>query len=584
MSKNRLALISIFILALLLRLFLLGDLPQGVSVDEASFGYIAYSLAQTRRDEHGVFLPLIFQAFGDQKLPAQAYLLVPSIAIFGLNNFALRLPSALWGSLSVLLIYALARSSRQSRGSGLILALLWALSPATFILSRFAYESNLGLTFFLFGLWGLLDLIKGTSVSKWWAISRWSLGFAGAFYSYIAFRPVVIGLTLLVGGYLYWHKKNRRYSVIIVWLSLFCLLTPGLLLTGKSNVARLGQIGLFADEGVVRRIHEQRDFCSAHLGWSSGCYLFYNKAWEWSKSVLANYTRAFSGELLFVAGDGENYLNVANSGYFSFWLGLGCLLALVSVVITIKRWRLTPWWWLLIWGLLIAPLPAVLAGVQKVRLTPMYPFLFLLAGVGFDFLAQRLRSTSNRRQRASCGVLGLLIGCSLLSSGQCFLTFFTIHPFKNDADYLTVAETISHFLGQVRLETQPIYFNVNYPDPLMLYAYYTGVAPALYQQTAVLGDLEPSGFQHTQSVANLYVTPKPLTELIGDDLDLQTGYYVTHDPSAIADVFLTPESEAIVYTARSDNQALTYGWVVDIARYRQLLTPTASESASEALP
>src|SRR3989344_7895510 len=98
-------LLVILILATGLRLFWLDRAPFGALIDEAHFGYIAYSLLETGKDEHGVSWPLIFRGFGDQKLPAYAYVLLPFIQIFGLSVTSIRLPSVLAGSLSVLALY-----------------------------------------------------------------------------------------------------------------------------------------------------------------------------------------------------------------------------------------------------------------------------------------------------------------------------------------------------------------------------------------------------------------------------------------------------------------------------------------------
>ncbi len=62
-SKKRL-LFLIIILAFLLRVIKVGSLPP-LYTDEASFGYNAYSILKTGRDEYGEFLPVILRSFGD---------------------------------------------------------------------------------------------------------------------------------------------------------------------------------------------------------------------------------------------------------------------------------------------------------------------------------------------------------------------------------------------------------------------------------------------------------------------------------------------------------------------------------------
>ena len=67
-------------LALVLRVWALGQVPPGIDADEAALGYNAYSLLKTGRDEYGVPHPLVFESFGDYKRPVYFYFAIPSIA------------------------------------------------------------------------------------------------------------------------------------------------------------------------------------------------------------------------------------------------------------------------------------------------------------------------------------------------------------------------------------------------------------------------------------------------------------------------------------------------------------------------
>ena len=93
-----------------LRLINLGSVPQGFTWDEAALGYNAYSIIKTGRDEFGKFLPLIFKSFGDYKPGVYVYTAVPTIAVFGLSEFATRLPSALAGIMAIYSVYLLVKN------------------------------------------------------------------------------------------------------------------------------------------------------------------------------------------------------------------------------------------------------------------------------------------------------------------------------------------------------------------------------------------------------------------------------------------------------------------------------------------
>ena len=66
MKKAFLLLLLIFLLASFLRLKNLAVDPPGFYTDEASVGFNAYKILTTARDEHGKFMPIFFEAFGDR--------------------------------------------------------------------------------------------------------------------------------------------------------------------------------------------------------------------------------------------------------------------------------------------------------------------------------------------------------------------------------------------------------------------------------------------------------------------------------------------------------------------------------------
>src|SRR3989339_950991 len=101
--------IAIVVLALALRFYKLGQIPPSLDWDEVSLGYNAKSLLQTGRDEFGHSWPLSIQSFNDYKPPVYTYLLIPVLKVFGNTDFAVRFPSALAGTLTVLVTYFLAK-------------------------------------------------------------------------------------------------------------------------------------------------------------------------------------------------------------------------------------------------------------------------------------------------------------------------------------------------------------------------------------------------------------------------------------------------------------------------------------------
>ena len=116
--------IAIFVLGLVSRLVNLGNIPAGFTPDEASFGYDAYSILKTGKDQWENVLPVVFKSFGDGKLPVYTYLAIPSVFVFGLNEFAVRFPNALLGSFSVVVSYLLVLEVFKDKRLAIISAFL----------------------------------------------------------------------------------------------------------------------------------------------------------------------------------------------------------------------------------------------------------------------------------------------------------------------------------------------------------------------------------------------------------------------------------------------------------------------------
>ena len=101
--------VLVTILAFVLRFYGVTQNPPSLNWDEASISYNAYSILNTGRDEWGKLLPVHFKSYGEYKLPAQVYASIPGIAIFGLNEFGVRITPVIYGTLTVLLLFLLAK-------------------------------------------------------------------------------------------------------------------------------------------------------------------------------------------------------------------------------------------------------------------------------------------------------------------------------------------------------------------------------------------------------------------------------------------------------------------------------------------
>jgi len=177
--KTKLVLISILALASILRIWGLDKVPPELFGDELDVGYHAYSLLHTGRDYYGQLLPTYIHSFSEWRAPLLMYVTVPFIAIFGLNEYGVRLPEAFLGILSVLLLYLLVDKTLKDKRVALFSALLLAISPWHLQYSRAAFEISLLLTLLLSGT---LSFLNGLKNWKWLIVSAVLFGLT--FYTY----------------------------------------------------------------------------------------------------------------------------------------------------------------------------------------------------------------------------------------------------------------------------------------------------------------------------------------------------------------------------------------------------------------
>jgi 4-amino-4-deoxy-L-arabinose transferase-like glycosyltransferase len=120
---------GILLLAAILRLVALDTVPPAIHADEAPNAWNAYTLLKTGHDQCGVSWPVFYlRAYGDYRTATYAYSLIPFQFFGGMNVWTTRLPAAVSGILSVLLIYFIG-ARLFGAAVGLAAAGLLALNP-----------------------------------------------------------------------------------------------------------------------------------------------------------------------------------------------------------------------------------------------------------------------------------------------------------------------------------------------------------------------------------------------------------------------------------------------------------------------
>lgn len=208
--KEKIVLIFVVILALSLRIYSLGVNPPSLDWDEASLGYNAYSLLKTGEDEYGIPHPLTLRSFNDDKPGLYIYFAAVSINFFGLNEFAIRLPSALFGATLPVAFYLLINLLAKKKIS-LIGAFIFSVNPWAIQFSRGAFEANLGLSMLLWGavlLFYFYKNIIGLLIGAALILSSVYAYHSNKFVAPIAFVVILTYLAI--------RKKINATKIIIV--------------------------------------------------------------------------------------------------------------------------------------------------------------------------------------------------------------------------------------------------------------------------------------------------------------------------------------------------------------------------------
>ena len=297
-------LIGIVILAAVLRLWQLGSVPPSPDWDEVALGYDAYSIIHTGRDEFGKFLPVVLRSFDDYKPALYAYLTIPSVLAFGLTVFAVRLPSAIFGTLSVLALFFLIRElfseHKYKDYFGLLASFFLAISPWSIQFSRVGFEANVGVALNMFAVLFFLKAFKNP-INLY--ISAFFAGLSIYVYqSEKAFVPLLfLALALIYRKKLLGIGKKHVFAAVVFGL---IVVSPMVfyIIGNRAALLRVTGTSIFTYKTEILKTEItklQRDQASGDI---VGLILD-NRRITYAKTIIGGYLSHFDPNWLFVSGD-----------------------------------------------------------------------------------------------------------------------------------------------------------------------------------------------------------------------------------------------------------------------------------------
>lgn len=220
------------------RVYRFGQIPNGINQDEAFAGYEAWSLLKYGIDSGGYRFPVYLTAWGSGMNALESYLMIPFIAIFGLEVWAIRMPQVIVAILSLPALYGAVRRMVDER-AGLFAMFMLAICPWHIILSRWGLESNLAPGFMLFGLY---FFVRGVEDSRYLMLSALMYGLCLYTYATVwIFVPFVI---LAMAAYAAVYKRLRLDRYLVVSVLILGLLAAPLLAFLAVNCGYIDEIRL----------------------------------------------------------------------------------------------------------------------------------------------------------------------------------------------------------------------------------------------------------------------------------------------------------------------------------------------------
>ncbi len=485
-------LIGIIILATVLRLWQLGNVPPSPDWDEVALGYDAYSIIHTGRDEFGKFLPVVLRSFDDYKPALYAYLAIPSILVFGLSVFAVRLPSALFGIISVVAVFFLIRELfeeyKYKDYLALISSFLLAISPWSIQFSRVGFESNVGDAL---NLLMVLFFVKG--LKKPWLLFL-SAFFAGmsiyVYQSEKVFTPL-LALAIII---IFWKKLfaiNKKYILSAVILGIIIVAPMAIYILGnRTALLRVTGTSVFSSQTELLKTNikklEQDKLNNDVLG-----QVMDNRRIVYAKTVVSGYISHFDPNWLFITGDIPRH-HAPNMGLiYLFELPF----ILIGIYILIfgdfnKKTKL-----LILGWFLIAPIPASITtgvphAVRTLNFIPTYQ-IFSALGIVTSLLFV------NKYRRVKYLFYLIISGLFLFNFSYYLNQYFVQQNYYNSQDWQygyrqTVSEVIKlqdKYSKVVISNAQPM------AQSYMFFLFYLKYSPSDYQKVGQLS----GGFAAPQS-------------------------------------------------------------------------------------
>lgn len=500
--KIKLTLFFIIVIAIFLRFYQLGNNPPFLNWDEAAWGYNAYAIGIDGKDEFGRFLPHDYlESFGDFKPPVYAYLAVIPVKLFGLNAFATRFPSALFGVMTVLVTYFLVKrlfpTSRNKQWYALASSGILAISPWHIMLSRAAFEANIVTFFIVTGVWLFLAAVE----EKPWYLPLSAASFVASLYTFNTGR-IVAPLLVIMLSLFFWKKLLRMKLQVVLAVLLgivFILPTLKFLLSPQAQL-RFQEVNIFSDLAVIKQINQE----VINDNNTTFSKIIHNRRFVFGVDFLKHYFDNLGPGFLFFNGDPNPKFSIQDVGQMYLWdLPFFC----IGILFLIRKKE--GYWWIISAWLLLAIIPAATAREtpHALRTEVALPTLQIFVAFGivttFLFLKEKIQ---NKRIVYSCAIVSsLFLFWNVLYFQHSYYTYYK-DTYSGDWNY-TYKDSIAYVTKEQSHYTKIVVADV-LGRPYIYYLFYMHISPSEFRSSANI-ERDVFGFVHINSFGKYIFTTHP---------------------------------------------------------------------------
>ncbi|MFA6518445.1 MAG: glycosyltransferase family 39 protein [Candidatus Shapirobacteria bacterium] len=447
--------------------------PPSLGFDEAALGYNAYSLMETGKDECGNKLPLTLRSFNDYKPALYAYLIIPFYKIFGVSDQAVRLPSAVAGTVSLIFSFLLLKIFIKNKYLLLGIFILIAFQPWRLHFSRNALETNLSASFFLIATW-LLILAKTRFRVL---LSVLFLGLSA--YSYHSARLAGPALLLLWAlDPLSWIKKKKislKFSRLL-YLTLLVVICLPILIANNSQLV----LTRFRQENVFNKFYPYAPKELLDINGSMAYFLIGRLVGNVSAyiSPINLNNRIFH----WVRGSPQYIPGMSMLGWIEG------IMVLFGVVYLIKRFENSKPTRIIIYWLVagIAPAASTWTWFHPFRSLNIFPALEILSGLGIVVSINYIDSKIKTRllKYGWKFVFSMVLGVSLVFNVNNELRY---SPYLNYGEYQPggFKEGMPYFAGLIK-DYHHVIIDSPHAQNYIFFLFYGQIKPELVQSYAYL--------------------------------------------------------------------------------------------------